>query len=116
MNASLSPAARLAVANDARVVAALQQHRLTSLETVSAPHTLRVERTRAGVGSWYEFFPRSEGAKRRKDGSWQSGTFATATRRLPAVAQMGFDVLYLPPIHPIGRLNRKGPNNTLEAG
>jgi starch synthase (maltosyl-transferring) len=114
MNPSLSAAARLAVATDARVVAALEQHRLSSLETVSEPQTLRVERVRAGVGNWYEFFPRSEGAKHRKDGSWQSGTFATATHRLPAVAQMGFDVLYLPPIHPIGRLNRKGPNNSLE--
>lgn len=116
LNRSLSAASRLAVATDARLVAALQQHRLTSLETVSAPETLRVERTRAGVGSWYEFFPRSEGAKRLKDGSWQSGTFATAARRLPAVVAMGFDVLYLPPIHPIGRLNRKGPNNSLDTG
>jgi len=116
LNRSLSAAARLAVATDARLTSALQSHRLSSLETVSEPRTVRVERTRAAVGSWYEFFPRSEGAKKLKDGSWQSGTFATATRRLPAVAQMGFDVLYLPPIHPIGRLNRKGPNNSLETG
>jgi starch synthase (maltosyl-transferring) len=68
------------------------------------------------VGSWYEFFPRSEGAKREKDGTWVSGTFRTAAKRLPAVAAMGFDVLYLPPIHPIGTSFRKGPNNTLTAG
>ncbi len=115
-NDALSPAQRLAVASDARLVAALGAHRLMSLETTSEAQSLRVERSRAAVGSWYEFFPRSEGAKQKKDGSWTSGTFRTATRRLPAVAQMGFDVLYLPPIHPIGRVNRKGPNNTLTPG
>lgn len=115
-SAKQTPAARLAVANDPRVVAAVARHRLMSHETFSEEQVLRVERSRAGLGSWYEFFPRSEGAKRRKDGSFTSGTFRTATRRLPAVAQMGFDVLYLPPIHPIGRVNRKGPNNTLTPG
>ncbi len=113
---TLTPAARLAVAADARVVAALAAHPLRSLLTRSEQLELRVERTRAAVGSWYEFFPRSEGAKRRKDGSWQSGTFATATKRLPAIASMGFDVVYIPPVHPIGTVNRKGPNNTLTAG
>ncbi len=72
--------------------------------------------TRAGRGAWYEFFPRSEGAMKHADGSWQSGTFRTAAQRLPAIAAMGFDVVYIPPIHPIGRTNRKGPNNTLTAG
>ena len=113
---ALTPSARLAVANDARVVSALAAHPLRSFLTRSEQLDLRVERARAAVGSWYEFFPRSEGAKRRKDGSWQSGSFATATKRLPAIASMGFDVVYLPPIHPIGRLNRKGPNNTLTPG
>ena len=65
------------------------------------------------VGSWYEFFPRSEGAIENKDGSITSGTFKTAANRLPAVAAMGFDILYLPPIHPIGYSHRKGRNNTL---
>ncbi|WP_407666032.1 alpha-1,4-glucan--maltose-1-phosphate maltosyltransferase [Microcella daejeonensis] len=116
MKAKSTPAARLGAANDPRVTAALSRHRLTSLETESEQLAIRVERARAGVGSWYEFFPRSEGAVQRKDGSWASGTFTTAARRLPAVAQMGFDVLYLPPIHPIGRVNRKGPNNTLTPG
>lgn len=113
---TLTPAARLAVAHDARVVAALTAHPLRSLLTRSEQLVLRVDRTRAAVGSWYEFFPRSEGAKQRKDGSWQSGTFATATKRLPAIAAMGFDVVYIPPVHPIGLTNRKGPNNTLTAG
>jgi starch synthase (maltosyl-transferring) len=72
-----------------------------------------VERPRALTGSWYEFFPRSEGAVRSPDGTVASGTLRTAADRLPAVADMGFDVIYLPPIHPIGRVNRKGRNNTL---
>ena len=74
-----------------------------------------VERERALVGSWYEFFPRSEGAIKNSDGSITSGTFATAAKRIPAVAEMGFDVLYIPPIHPIGYSHRKGKNNSLEA-
>nr|WP_246081434.1 alpha-1,4-glucan--maltose-1-phosphate maltosyltransferase [Homoserinimonas aerilata] len=116
---SSSPAKRLAAARDPRVAAELEKaHDGTTrrLSTLSLPNTLRVERARAAVGSWYEFFPRSEGAKQRKDGSWKSGTFRTATRRLPAIAGMGFDVVYLPPIHPIGTSYRKGPNNTLDAG
>ena len=107
---------RLAVVTDPALAAAARVRPLTSLESFSATRSVRVERTRAGVGAWYEFFPRSEGAVRREDGSWQSGTFATAAKRLPGVAAMGFDVLYLPPIHPIGRSFRKGPNNTLDAG
>ncbi|GAA1813377.1 alpha-1,4-glucan--maltose-1-phosphate maltosyltransferase [Agromyces neolithicus] len=91
-------------------------HPLARLTTDSPEHTILVERRRAGVGSWYEFFPRSEGAKQRKDGRWKSGTFRTAAKRLDEVAAMGFDVVYLPPIHPIGVTNRKGPNNTLTPG
>jgi starch synthase (maltosyl-transferring) len=113
---SLAPAARLKMAADPRVTEAIERQPLASLLTLGFPLTLRVERTRAGVGSWYEFFPRSEGAKRTKNGTWTSGTFRTAARRLPAVAGMGFDVVYLPPIHPIGTSFRKGPNNSTEAG
>ena len=87
-----------------------------SLVTESDSRTIRVERQRAGFGAWYEFFPRSEGAAPNGDGSWTSGTFRTAIERLEGVAGMGFDVVYLPPIHPIGLTNRKGPNNTLTAG
>lgn len=89
---------------------------LTRLTSDSAEHEILVERTRAGVGSWYEFFPRSEGARKLKDGTWKSGTFRSAAKRLDGVAAMGFDVVYLPPIHPIGITNRKGPNNTLDPG
>lgn len=106
--------ARLAAA--AAVTAEIEKSPLMSLITLSDEQVLRVERSRAGLGSWYEFFPRSEGAKKNRDGSWKSGTFRTAAKRLPAVAAMGFDVLYLPPIHPIGLSFRKGPNNTLNAG
>ncbi len=89
---------------------------LARLTTASPEREILVERRRAGVGSWYEFFPRSEGARKLKDGSWKSGTFRTAAKRLDGVAAMGFDVVYLPPIHPIGVTNRKGRNNTLDAG
>ena len=79
-------------------------------------YPIRADRERALVGAWYEFFPRSEGAVKNADGTVTSGTFVSAAKRLPAVAAMGFDVLYLPPIHPIGVAHRKGPNNSLTAG
>ena len=113
---SLAPTARLKAATDWRVRDEIDKQPLATLLTLSLPLTLHVERARAGVGSWYEFFPRSEGAKRSASGRWTSGTFRTAARRLPAVAQMGFDVIYLPPVHPIGTSFRKGPNNTTDAG
>ncbi|TFD21067.1 alpha-1,4-glucan--maltose-1-phosphate maltosyltransferase [Cryobacterium sp. TMS1-13-1] len=106
-------AARLLAVSDAALRQAIAAHPLAGLASLSAERTIIVERARAGVGSWYEFFPRSEGAVRQKDGSWKSGTFPTAAKRLPAVAAMGFNVLYLPPIHPIGQAFRKGPNNSL---
>ena len=93
--------------------ASTSQYRTVTGESDQYP--VRADRDRALVGSWYEFFPRSEGAVRNADGSVTSGTFATATKRLPGVAAMGFDVLYLPPVHPIGISHRKGKNNTLEA-
>ena len=71
--------------------------------TASEPHALWVDRERARFSSWYELFPRSEGG------------FTGAAKRLAAVAEMGFDVVYLPPIHPIGRTERKGRDNTLVA-
>jgi starch synthase (maltosyl-transferring) len=70
-----------------------------------------VDRERARFGSWYELFPRSTA-----DEPGRHGTFRDVEKRLPYVAEMGFDVLYLPPIHPIGRAFRKGPNNTLTPG
>ena len=87
-----------------------------TVTTNSPRFPVYVERERALVGAWYEFFPRSEGASINKDGSYKSGDFGTSTKRLKAVKDMGFDVLYIPPIHPIGISHRKGPNNTLTAG
>jgi starch synthase (maltosyl-transferring) len=89
----------------------LHEHPVRELVTPTADVELWVDRPRALYGSWYEFFPRSEGPV--VGGVPTHGTFATAAERLPAVADMGFDVVYLPPIHPIGKVNRKGRNNTL---
>ena len=115
-DAATSDEAALIIVRDPALAALFADRPAASLLTVGTEYELLVERERAGVGAWYEFFPRSEGARRLKDGSIKSGTFRTATKRLSAVAAMGFDVLYLPPIHPIGEVNRKGPNNTLTAG
>ncbi|MDN0201148.1 maltotransferase domain-containing protein, partial [Streptomyces sp. S.PNR 29] len=87
------PAARLAAALTPEVDAVLARHPLRELVTTSSPLPLLVERERALFGSWYEFFPRSEGTPEQPH-----GTFRTAARRLPAIAAMGFDVVYLPPI------------------
>jgi len=81
-------------------------HRLTS-----TPQLVDAERLSARFASWYELFPRSETTDPARH-----GTFADVAARLPAIRDMGFDVLYFPPIHPIGRKNRKGPNNSLVAG
>jgi len=86
-----------------------------ALTSASDQYPIHVECERALVGSWYEFFPRSEGATKNSDGSITSGTFNSAAKRIPAVAEMGFDVLYIPPIHPIGYAHRKGKNNSLDA-
>ncbi|MFF1453415.1 maltotransferase domain-containing protein, partial [Streptomyces sp. NPDC058274] len=109
-------AARLAAALTPEVDKILARHPLRELITPAEPLPLVVERERALYGSWYEFFPRSEGAVVRANEPPVSGTFRTAAERLPAIAEMGFDVVYLPPIHPIGGTFRKGPNNTLSAG
>ncbi|WP_082802869.1 alpha-1,4-glucan--maltose-1-phosphate maltosyltransferase [Microbacterium sp. CH1] len=109
------PVVAAARALDPDLTAIFRDRPVTTLRSASAEQLLRVERTRAGVGAWYEFFPRSEGARRLKDGTVRSGTFRTAAKRLPEVARMGFDVIYLVPVHPIGTTNRKGRNNTLVA-
>ncbi|MFE3824298.1 alpha-1,4-glucan--maltose-1-phosphate maltosyltransferase [Streptomyces sp. NPDC059092] len=113
---ALPAAARLAAALAPEATAALDRHPLRELVSSSRPVPLLVERRRALYGSWYELFPRSEGAVVRKGEPPVSGTFRTAAERLPAVAAMGFDVVYLPPIHPIGTTFRKGPNNSLTPG
>jgi starch synthase (maltosyl-transferring) len=110
----LPPQVRLAALTSPEVVAVMQKFPLRDLVSTEGPYPVYVDRTRALYGSWYEFFPRSEGATFDESArQWTSGTFKTAAERLDAVAAMGFDVVYLPPIHPIGEVNRKGPNNTL---
>ena len=104
---------RLAAGLSPAVADVFDRQPLRELVDASVPHPFLVERPRALTGSWYEFFPRSEGAVLNRDGTVTPGTLRTAAERLPAVADMGFDVIYLPPIHPIGRINRKGRNNTL---
>ncbi len=86
---------------------------LRRLASLTEKFPVRADHPRSLVGAWYEFFPRSEGAKLNPDGSITSGTFKSASLRIPAVAAMGFDILYIPPIHPIGISHRKGRNNTL---
>jgi starch synthase (maltosyl-transferring) len=80
-------------------------------EAVTYPRELEllVDPKRARFAAWYELFPRSAGEPGRH------GTFRDVEKRLPYIAGMGFDVLYLPPIHPIGRTNRKGANNSIKA-
>lgn len=79
--------------------------------TSSAVFNIDIERKKAGFSTWYELFPRSCAAAKE-----QHGTFVDVIRQLPRLAAMGFDVLYLPPIHPIGRMKRKGKNNSPIAG
>ncbi|HUF32875.1 MAG TPA: maltotransferase domain-containing protein, partial [Acidimicrobiales bacterium] len=103
-NGTCSLEVRLNAGLDDALAAALAGVALPDDVVSSPPQVLWVDRQRARFSSWYELFPRSEGG------------FTGTAKRLRAVAEMGFDVLYLPPIHPIGRAFRKGPNNTLSAG
>jgi starch synthase (maltosyl-transferring) len=103
-------AERVAGAGDPALLRALEAHPERLDATHSDEFPLWVDREAARFSAWYEFFPRSEGAT-----ATTSGTFADAAKRLPAIAEMGFDVVYLPPIHPIGRAFRKGRNNALTA-
>ncbi|MBV9094444.1 MAG: DUF3416 domain-containing protein, partial [Streptosporangiaceae bacterium] len=106
---------RLRAAEDPDIAAILASWPVRELVTRSESLPIQVDRERALYGSWYEFFPRSEGAHVDPMGHRPptSGTLRTAARRLDAIAAMGFDVAYLPPIHPIGTTFRKGRNNTL---
>jgi starch synthase (maltosyl-transferring) len=108
---------RYAAAVSPQVDALLAEHPLRDLVTTTGPYPFFADREKALFSAWYEFFPRSEGAYVDEEtGKVVSGTLRTAIDRLDAVAAMGFDIIYLPPIHPIGRVNRKGRNNTLDPG
>jgi len=112
------PLERLAATQGPDIAAILAAFPLRDMLTRSGSFPLLVHRERALYSSWYEFFPRSEGARIDPAGcaTPESGTLRTAAGRLDAIAEMGFDVVYLPPVHPIGSTARKGPNNTLNAG
>jgi starch synthase (maltosyl-transferring) len=106
------PATRVRLALDPVLGAAMARHSDRERGAIYDPVlNVVVDRERARFGSWYECFPRSCAAE-----SGQHGTLRDLEKRLPYIAGMGFDVLYLPPIHPIGRSFRKGPNNTLTVG
>jgi starch synthase (maltosyl-transferring) len=82
----------------------------SEVTTLASPREVLVDRPEATFSSWYELFPRSQSRVPGKH-----GTFADTARRLPEIAAMGFDVIYLPPIHPIGETHRKGRNNSRTA-
>ncbi|MGQ4512852.1 maltotransferase domain-containing protein [Streptomyces sp. DW26H14] len=105
---------RVAPALDGRTTRIAYHHSPRELLTRGAEFEIRVDRPRALAGAWYELFPRSTGG-RDAHGRPVHGTFATAEALLPRIAGMGFDVLYLPPVHPIGVTHRKGPDNALTA-
>jgi len=98
------------IAESAELKKIFEEDPYQTFVTTSIDYRVKVDRDRAGFSTWYEFFPRSAGESNEKH-----GTFQDAIKRLPHVAQMGFDVLYFPPIHPIGEKNRKGKNNATEA-
>jgi starch synthase (maltosyl-transferring) len=108
-DAGVDGGAQKAMALDAARAGIVARHADRSLAATMA-RELVADRKRAGFSSWYEMFPRSAGAE-----PGHHGTFRDVEARLPYLADMGFDVLYFPPIHPIGRINRKGTNNTLVA-
>ncbi|QEI08000.1 DUF3416 domain-containing protein [Pigmentiphaga aceris] len=109
--APLDPAELEILLSDALADAMLPLE-LREFQLVHAPALpLLVEREAAGFSSWYELFPRSQSGDVNRH-----GTFDDVIARLPMVRDMGFDVLYFPPIHPIGRQHRKGRNNSLTAG
>ena len=103
------PAAQKAMALDAARAAIVARYADRSL-AATVTRELVADRKRAGFSSWYEMFPRSASLE-----PGRHGTFRDVEARLPYLADMGFDVLYFPPIHPIGRINRKGVNNALAA-
>lgn len=106
---------RVNLAISVEIAELFEANPVRELVTKSRAYRVWVDRRRALFGSWYEFFPRSTGGW-DNEGNPVHGTFLTAVDDLPRIAGMGFDVVYLPPIHPIGKVNRKGRNNTLVAG
>jgi starch synthase (maltosyl-transferring) len=109
----MSPQDRFAESSRSEVLNLFKEKPFAPIWCESEKSFITVERKESGNAAWYEFFPRSEGAYVDSSGEVVSGTFQTAIKSLQRVKDMGFDVLYLPPIHPIGYTHRKGKNNTL---
>ncbi|WP_189053346.1 maltotransferase domain-containing protein [Longimycelium tulufanense] len=103
---------RVGPALEFRVNRVMYEHPVREFVTKGRQYPVWVDRPRALFSAWYELFPRSTGGWDAR-GRPVHGTFRTAVRQLDRIAEMGFDVVYLPPIHPIGRVNRKGRNNSL---
>jgi starch synthase (maltosyl-transferring) len=114
-NGALLPRERLAAALGAEVSAVLWTFPVRERLVRGGTYQVWVDRPRALAGAWYELFPRSTGGH-DSAGRPVHGTFATAAKDLERIAGMGFDVVYLPPIHPIGRERRKGKDNRSSAG
>lgn len=115
-DASRPAQVRLSAGLSDRVRTALAAHPVRDLVSPSPVYPLVVDRPLALAGAWYEIFPRSIGASYDDaTGTWRTGTLRTAAEDLPRIAGMGFDIVYLTPIHPIGTTYRKGRNNTLDA-
>ncbi|MEN4474334.1 alpha-1,4-glucan--maltose-1-phosphate maltosyltransferase [Mycolicibacterium cosmeticum] len=108
------PLTRAAAALSPAVGELLHKYPLRELLTRGDQYGVWVDRPLARFSAWYELFPRSTGGW-DADGKPVHGTFATAAKDLPRIARMGFDVVYLPPIHPIGKVHRKGRNNSVTA-
>lgn len=113
---SLDATARLAAATTDAIASLHETNPLRDGLSASNLQRFRVERPKSSFAAWYQFFPRSEGAYFDADGKIVQGTLKTALSGLDRAKAEGFDIVYLPPIFPIGVTNRKGRNNTLIAG
>ena len=113
---SLDATARLVAATTDAIASLHETNPLRDGLSASNPQRFRVERPKSSFAAWYQFFPRSEGAYFDADGKIVQGTLKTALSGLDRAKAEGFDIVYLPPIFPIGVTNRKGRNNTLIAG
>lgn len=114
---TLSAEDRLAAGDNPTIAALHETHPLRDGISPSQPQRFKVERPKSSFAAWYQFFPRSEGATIDPNtGKIIQGTLKTSMAGLERAAVEGFDIVYLPPVFPIGVTNRKGRNNTLVAG
>lgn len=114
---TLSAEDRLAAGDNPTIAALHETHPLRDGISPSQPQRFKVERPKSSFAAWYQFFPRSEGATIDPNtGKIIQGTLKTSMTGLERAAAEGFDIVYLPPVFPIGVTNRKGRNNTLVAG